>query len=158
MSIRYNMDTKEQAKGLFMHGESFAHIARVLGCYEETVSQWSRNGCWPEEKARVNAAAAATANQKGIDMSANIDGQLQAYIDMLNIGNRALHQIKVKSAGEAAQLIDRANKGIKELTLIKLQLTFIVNITEVLKSEITDRDILLRIGEKFRAIYEKYKS
>jgi len=154
----YTRETKNKAKALYIQGECFAHTAREIGCNPKTVSKWSKEEGWPEERIKIYAESATLANQKSsILISGRIAQQIQAYQEMLLKGIGALQQTNVKSAGEAAQLIDRAIKGIGAIRQDTLQVRFIEDVATVLKSEISDRDLLYRIAEGLRKVFEKYR-
>jgi transposase-like protein len=154
----YTRETKDKAKALYIQGKTFAHIAREIGCNSRNISKWSQEESWPEDRAKVYVEGTALANQKAsILISDRTTQQMQAYQEMLTKGIRALQETNVKSAGEAAQLIDKAIKGIGAIRQDALQVSFIEEVAAALKSEISDRDVLRRIGEKLRKAFEKYR-
>jgi len=155
----YSREIRDRAKACYMQGAHFVDIARVISCNPDTVSKWSKEEGWPEDRMKLYAETTAlAARETSNPISDKIKLQTQVYEAMLSKGIEALKNTDVKSANEAAQLIDKAIKGIDAIHEDALSSQFIYGVAEVLKSKIQDRDLLQQISEELRKVHIEHNN
>ena len=155
----YTREAKDRAKACYMQGARFADIARNVGCNPDTVSKWSNQEGWTEERIKLYAESTALVSRVTSNLiSDKIKRKMQIYEAMLSKGTEALKHTDVKSVNEAAQLIDKAHKGIEAIHQDTLNARFIRDVAEVMKSKIQDRNLLLQIAEELRKVFKKHSN
>lgn len=157
--MAYTNEVKLQGKTLYLQGKSYANIAKEMSCNRKTVAKWFRVEGWPAEKVKLYAESTALATQKAstriVDLLAL---KMDAYQDMLLKGVQALPQTEVKSAAEAGQLIDKAIKGMENIKQEYFNAKLVMNLADVLKNEIQDKELLHRIIDEIGRVYSEYRN
>jgi transposase-like protein len=150
---QYPLQTREKAKCMYLNGESFRAIAREIGCTESTIRYWCRKENWAEYRAQIYSASSAVVAEKTIGLlSEEMLGHIKAYQDLQRKGLEALRNAPVKSAREAAELIDKGIKGERSIAPESLSLRFLEEVANVIKSEVNDPEVIQRIASRFRSM------
>ena len=153
---QYSLKTREKAKCMYLNGESFRAIAMEIGCAESTIRYWCQKGNWAEYRAQIYSASSAVVAEKTVDLiSEERLAQIKAYQDLWHKGMEALQNTPVNSAREAGELIDKGIKGERSILPEYVSLRFLEEVANVVKSEVTDPEVLRRIANRFKLMSEK---
>jgi transposase-like protein len=148
---QYPLQTREKAKCMYLNGESFRAIAREIGCTESTIRYWCQKENWAQYRAQIYSASSAVVAEKTIGLlSEEKLAHIKAYQDLRRKGIEGLQNTPVRSAREAGELIDKGIRGERSITPEYMSLRFLEEVANVVKSEVTDPEVLRRIANKFR--------
>ena len=148
---------KAEAKALFLAGYQVKKISDVLGIPNpETISGWATRENW--HIARDLILESTTKNRLAEVMAAQ-DANIK---DIKSIRDKAIEainsgQVTPTKFSEAANAYLSAIDMERKIKMESLQISFIYDISVILKEEITDSEILSRVAEKLRKMLEKYQ-
>jgi hypothetical protein len=155
----YAREIKDRAKSLYLQGESFAQIAREFRCNAETVSNWCKKEGWLQERTIISGNNTTLETlASSLFISTDLIPKTQAYQEMLLKGRQGLEQHEVKSARDAGFLIDRAIRGLEAVREDVISTVVLSDIASAIMSEISDRDLLFRLGERLKQVFRKHGS
>jgi len=152
----YPAEVRLFARGLYLQGNSFSECAREVKsqfpsarCNAETIRRWCLNESWDTAKGKVSTAIA---EQQEDAVSKMLDEHRDVYNRIRKKGELELDDAEVRSASEAASLIDLGAKGerfaVKELVSIQ----FVKAVLQIISEEVIDEATRRRIAARLREL------
>lgn len=149
---------KAEAKALFIDGNSPKMIAELLGMNSpESISNWARKEDWYSER---DAHLQRTTNDRLQDL---MEHQERVIQELQVIRNKAFESIENGNVAPA-RYSEAANAYLasldmeRKIKLEALQISFINDVANILKEEISDKGLLIKIARRFRALFETYQA
>lgn len=155
---RASLFIKMSAKALYIAGHGTIDIAKAVGvAHEQQIANWAAKEDWDIERDRV---LGLTTSELVRDMMIN---QKKTFSDLKTIRQKAMDSI-INEKVNPQKYSEATNAYIASLEMeykIKsesLQVSFINDVAQVLKTKIQDRQLLTEIANELRKIFEKYQN
>ena len=162
---------REEAKKLYERGSELLAISEQLGVPLELLTTWSFTGQWDvlPDTLILGADAFPTAIEvttsiyditpADITQDAN-DKLLEGYKLVGNVAQEALlnDNIKFKDKKQASDALLESLKGQVSLLGADLSQQFLLDVAKIIRDEITDQEILQRLGVKLTALGRLYNT
>jgi len=166
---------REEAKTLYEGGSELLEISEQLGIPIELLTSWSFLGQWnvlPDTliigedefpTAVVPVVSTETSiydiTYDDITQEAN-DKLLEGYKLVNNVAQEALlnDNIKFKDKKQAADALIESLKGQVSLLGADLSQQFLLDVAKIIREEVTDQEILQRLGVKLTALGRLYNT
>ena len=156
---QYPIEVVEMARRLYHEGVTLPRIAEDVSettgrhCTAKAVWNWAKKYEWvrPNKKtgrARERALR-VTEEKRKIEVS-ETSKQLAAYKAVWGKGADALDSVPIRTADEAARLVDTGIKGQRRIEMDNWKASFLGKLAEILRDEIQDYDILKKIVARFK--------
>jgi len=149
---------KADAKAMFLAGYKPRQIAEKLGLSSgDTVTGWALRENWHEEREKILTKQTSARLQELLKTQGKDLGELQTIrekaIDAVNHGT-----VTPTKFSEAVNAYISALDMERKLKVEALQLTFVNDIAVILREEIEDREILIRIAKRLTSLFEQYQA
>ena len=162
---------REEAKKLYELGSELLEISEQLGVPLELLTTWSFTGQWdvlPDNLVIGEDAFPSAIERKDsiyditpadITQEAN-DKLLEGYKLVGNVAQEALlnDNIKFKDKKQASDALLESLKGQVSLLGADLSQQFLLDVAKIIRDEITDQEILQRLGVKLTALGRLYNT
>ena len=125
------------------------------------ISGWSDKHNWRKTAVVLEEKALQKTTDKLAEILSNQDIEhLLSYKLLEQKGKAALEgdEVKVRTAGEALDLVDKGIKGQRTIVSNALQMEFVMDVAKVIKEEITDLVLVNRVAQRLAEVVIKYKS
>ena len=166
---------REEAKTLYERGSELLEISEQLGIPLELLTSWSFLGQWDvlPDTLIIGADAFPTAVVPVISPETSIyditydditqeanDKLLEGYKLVNNVAQEALlnDNIKFKDKKQAADALIESLKGQVSLLGADLSQQFLLDVAKIIREEVTDQEILQRLGVKLTALGRLYNT
>ena len=150
-----------------MQGQSFRDIARQISSQTgrkasaALIFKWSERYGWEEERdaleqralARVAEETAALREDAMVD---TIRGQVSAYRSLWERGVSELMSLEITRPSDAIAMVDKGVKGEREILANAVTKQFLVDVAVIIKSEVHNKETLLKIGHRLVELGVKY--
>ena len=150
-----------------MQGQSFRDIARQISsrtgrkASAALIFKWSERYGWEEERdaleqralARVAEETAALREDAMVD---TIRGQVAAYRTLWERGVSELMSLEITRPSDAIAMVDKGVKGEREILSNAVTRQFLVDVAVIIKSEVHNKEVLLKIGQRLVELGVKY--
>ena len=157
-------EIKLKAMELFLRGDKTAkQIAGEVSTDEHavappTIYMWAKKDRWGEQKAvAISDKQTKLAESEGERFARLQTEQLDTYTEIANKAGREIKGLTFDRPLDAARAADIGIKGQREILQGMINLEFIQDIIGVLVEEVTDKDMLQRIGIKLKTIEQKHR-
>ncbi len=165
---------REEAQKLYERGSELLAISEQLGVPLELLTTWSFTGQWdvlPDTLVIGDAAFPSAIEKTGkkdsiydittadITQEAN-DKLLDGYRLVGNVAQEALlnDNIKFKDKKQASDALIESLKGQVSLLGTDLSQQFLLDVAKIIREEVTDQEILQRLGVKLTALGRLYNT
>ena len=155
---------KLKATELFLQGDKTAkQIAEEVSTDDHavappTIYMWAKKDKWGEQKAVAIADTQRDlAESEGQRFARLQSEQLDTYTELANKAGREIKGLTFDRPLDAARAADIGIKGQREVLQGMINMEFVQDIMTVLIEEITDQDILQKIGVKLKTIEQKHR-
>ncbi len=149
----------QQAKIMYISGKTIPEIATIMGLSScNTLYRYRESGKW-EEKREKYMESSTTSQLKTI-MENTLTETNKILDDLKVLRDKSIEPIDSgslapKKFGEAGNAYINAVELERKIRAEALHLSFITEVAMILKEEIRDMELLGRIGEKLRKLFEK---
>ena len=157
-------EIKLNAMEMFLKGDKTAkEIAAEVSTEEHavappTIYMWAKKDKWGEQKAVAIADKQnALAESEGQRFARLQSEQLDTYTEIANKAGREIKGLTFDRPLDAARAADIGIKGQRDVLQCMINLEFVQDIMSILIEEISDQDILQRIGVKLKTIEQKHR-
>tara|TARA_R110002020_G_scaffold141593_3_gene313352 strand:+ start:91 stop:591 length:501 start_codon:yes stop_codon:yes gene_type:complete len=157
-------EIKLNAMEMFLKGDKTAkEIAAEVSTEEHavappTIYMWAKKDKWGEQKAVAIADKQnALAESEGQRFARLQSEQLDTYTEIANKAGREIKGLTFDRPLDAARAADIGIKGQRDVLQGMINLEFVQDIMSILIEEISDQDILQRIGVKLKTIEQKHR-
>jgi hypothetical protein len=167
LSKRYALETIAAAKELYLQDSSLREIAGEIS--RETgrnasavlVLKWCRKYGWPEEKAALEARALARVAEETEElrekaMADTVRNQVAAYRTLWERGVSELMNLEITRPNDAIAMVDNGVRGEREILGNAATRQFLIDVAGIIKSEVHNRETLLKIGHRLVELGVKY--
>ena len=166
---------REEAKKLYERGSELLAISEQLGIPLELLTTWSFTGRWdvlPDtlvigedafpsaiEKTEKTEDSIYDITSADITQEAN-DKLLEGYKLVSNVAQEALlnDNIKFKDKKQASDALIEGLKGQVSLLGADLSQQFLLDVAKIIREEVTDQEVLQRLGVKLTALGRLYNT
>ena len=167
MSKRYPMEIITAAKELYLNGSSFRDVAREISsrtgrqASAALIFKWAEKRRWAEEKAVLEARALArvaeeTAELREKAMADTVRNQVAAYRTLWERGVSELMNLEITRPSDAIAMVDKGVRGEREILRNAATRQFLIDVAGIIKSEVHNRETLLKIGHRLVELGVKY--
>jgi hypothetical protein len=148
---------RAEAKAMFLAGRNPEEIDQSLGLRNGRSLQWARKHKWTPERDIVMAKTTQTRLQQLLDEHDEIISELntirqKAYDPIF------LDKVLPKKFSEASNAYIATVDALRKLRTDSIHESFMNDLIQACKELITDEDLLFRIGERFREIYNGHQT
>ena len=154
---RVSLFIKMNAKAMYIAGHSPIDIAKAVGiAHEQQITNWAAKEDWDIERDKI---LGLTTSELVRDM---LKSQRESFDGLRTIRQKAIDAIRNEDVNPQ-KYSEAANAFISSLEMeykIKsesLQVSFINDVAQVLKTKIQDRQLLTEIANELRKVFEKYQ-
>ena len=154
---KYNNFTKLDAQQIYVRGQSFAEIARIIGCHRTTVGLWSKKNDWK------SSLIQATPEPDGFGVKlascqtySKIKVLNEVYQNMMLTGRKDLEEANEVRVRQGYRLVLQACKHIQSQQQALNHTKFLIVLAGVLKRRVTDEILLNCILDDLIAAYDNY--
>tara|TARA_Y100000401_G_scaffold73770_1_gene59743 strand:+ start:274 stop:774 length:501 start_codon:yes stop_codon:yes gene_type:complete len=158
-------EIKFQAMELFLQGDKSAkQIAEEVSTEEHpvaapTIYMWAKRNKWGEQKAVAIAdEQTKIAETQGQRFARLQSEQLDTYTEIANKAGREIKGLTFDRPLDAARAADIGIKGQRDVLQGMVNLQFVQDIMSVLVEEVSDTDVLQRIGAKLKTIEQQHRN
>ena len=155
---RVSLFIKMQARAMYIAGHSPIDIAKAVGiAHEQQITNWAAKEDWDVERDKI---LGLTTSELIRDM---LKSQKESFDGLKTIRQRAIDAIRNEDVSPQ-KYSEATNAFIASLEMeykIKsesLQVSFINDVAQVLKTKIQDRQLLTEIANELRKVFEKYQT
>jgi len=167
LSKRYALETIAAAKELYLQGQSFRDVAREISsrtgrqASAALIFKWSERYGWPEEKAALEARALARVAEETEElrekaMADTVRNQVAAYRTLWERGVSELMNLEITRPSDAIAMVDKGVRGEREILGNAATRQFLIDVAGIIKSEVHNRETLLKIGHRLVELGVKY--
>ena len=167
MSKRYALETITAAKELYLQGSSLRDVARQISSQTgrrasaALIFKWSERYGWEKEKDALEQTAMArvaeeTAELREKAMADTVRNQVAAYRSLWERGLDELRDMEITRPSDAIAMVDKGVKGEREILANAVTKQFLVDVAVIIKSEVHNKEVLLRIGQRLVELGVKY--
>lgn len=148
---------KAEAKALFMSGRNPGEIEALLGLKKSRVAQWASHYKWAIERDTLLAKTTKTRleelMQEHEETIAELNVIRQKAYDPIFMDKVEPHKFS-----EASNSYIAAVEALRKLRVDSIHESFMIDLITACRELITDQDLLARIGERFREIYNSHQT
>jgi transposase-like protein len=154
---KYNNDMKLDAQGMYARGQSFAEIARIIGCDRKTVDAWSKKYGWKSSPFQANPepdefAAKLASSHTYIKVKMLSD----FYANMLRSNCRFFEETDDVRKRQEARLVTQACKSILSQQQALAHTEFLIWLAIILQKKITNKTLLRDLQDELIEVYDNY--
>ncbi len=145
---------KAEAKALFVQGFSLKTISKQIDVPSTVINKWAETESWIEEREEYM-------NQTTMDRIEEMRaGQEITLADLDNVKKTAIESIKDKKVvpkkfQESVGAYIQAEEMQRKIKVEAIQVQFLIEVAKVLREEISDTDLLNRIGNRLSKLYRQ---
>ena len=157
-------EIKLKAMELFLKGDKTAkQIAEEVATDEHavappTIYMWAKKDRWGEQKAvAISNKQSELAESEGQRFARLQTEQLDTYTTIADKAGKEIQGLTFDRPLDAARAADIGIKGQREVLQGMINLEFVQDIMTVLIEEISDKEVLQRIGIKLKTIEQKHR-
>ena len=159
MTTLYTDGIKQQAFKWYMESGNLSEVARRVRkivadgkCSAATIKLWVRKGGWKELRNEAQALATTEIAKEGLQSFLEIEReQLDTYREVTKAGKGAI-AAPIRSGESAARVIDIGIRGERGIMMSGLALEFINRVAQVIREEVIDEELRLRIYSRLKAV------
>ena len=158
-TYRITPEILHQAKMMYISGKTIPEIQKLMGLSSaNTLYSHMEKEKWQEKRARY--LESATSGQLNAMMKNTLAETEKMIEDLRVLRDRAIEPIDAGSLkpnrfGEAGNTYINAVEMERKLRAEALHLSFITEVAKILREEIRDVELLGRIGNKLRDLFDK---
>ena len=166
---------REEAKKLYERGSELLAISEQLGVPRELLTTWSFTGLWdvlpdtliigedafPTSIEKVEPNTPTIYDQTSTDLTNEANAKLlEGYKLIGNVAQEAVlnENIKFKDKKQASEALIESLKGQVSLLGADLSQQFLLDVAQIIREEITDQEVLQRLGVKLTALGRLYNT
>ena len=166
---------REEAKKLYERGSELVEISEQLGVPYELLTSWQFIEQWdvlpdtliigedafPTSIEKVEPTTPTIYDQTSADLSNEANAKLlEGYKLIGNVAQEAVlnDNIKFKDKKQASEALIESLKGQVSLLGADLSQQFLLDVAQIIREEITDQEVLQRLGVKLTALGRLYNT
>jgi hypothetical protein len=173
MPAPFPTEARDRARELYMEDKRAGQIARVIAqefdraCKAATINSWIKKEGWLDIRSAKNSLALISATErqmsetrKDAEVHAAVFGSIwkDAQRKIQDMGGNLPDIEGVEDFERYSRIVEKMILGERKVKAGIFSFQFVDDIVSVLKTEITDEDIIGRISSKLRVVAEKYRS
>ena len=156
-NYRNRLGDKARAKAMYVSGMPSGEIAKVLSLpSSETVTNWAKKEGWQEERSKQLEIITTDL------MGEMLEKNKKVLEDLETIRNTAIESIedgtvtpqKFSEASNSYIAAIEAERKIKDEVISS---SILNDVAQAILEEISDKEVLFKLGEKLRKIFLKYR-
>lgn len=156
---RATLYQKAQAKAMYLSGQLPDDIAKELSLgSSEVITNWAKKEMWIEERDKVLQKTTADRLQELLKQ------QEDKIRELREIQDKAFKSISGETPAVQPQKFSEASNAYinalemeRKIKIEALQVSFISDVAQILKEEVQDRNLLMKIADRFRGLFQKYQ-
>jgi uncharacterized protein YjcR len=149
---------KAQAKAMFLAGYQFKKIAESLSIPNpETIANWAGHDNWHEERDKI---LAQTTRLRLSELLSSQDSNIK---DLKSIREKAIKAVDdgTVTPGRFSEAVNSYIGALdmeRKLKMEALQVSFITDVAIIIRDEVEDKAVLVRISNRLNELFEKYQN